>query len=402
MMDDGTVKKSMKHVVFITSNYPSNARPARGTFVRQLVMAIKDEGIRCSVISPLSLIDLVRFGVREPVCSCDTNGGERSIRILRPRYLSFSNKNVFCYNTSRLTQIAFNSAVRRALPLLDMPPTILYGHFLYRGGGSAVRIASELNIPSIVAVGESTFWSVEPVGRKRAAEDFREVGGVVAVSEVIKRNLVGMLSIKEEKIRVFPNGVDLERFYPRNRIEMRRKFGLPLDKFIIAFVGHFDQRKGPHRVLAAASGIDDCGLVFVGRGSIHLESREILFKGELEHSKVPEMLSAADIFVLPTLAEGSCNAIIEALACGLPVVTSRGEFNSDIADDGVAIMVNPMDINEIGRAINLLKSNPMLRKRMSDRALMKGRERDIKVRASNIIRWMEEIQAHTNLVGSRG
>jgi len=391
----------MEHVVFITSNYPSEARPACGTFVRQLVFAIANQGVKCSVISPVSVFDVMRFGERAPAISVDSNGGAARVRTLRPRYVSFSNKGVIGYNTARLTQATFERAARGALSVLDAPPTILYGHFLYPGGGTAVRVAEEIGIPSIVAVGESTFWSVEPMGYRRASEDLGKAGGFVAVSEEIKRNLMERLYISEEKIRVFPNGVDLERFYPRDRLEMRRKFGLPHERFIIAFVGHFDQRKGPHRVLAAASGLEKCGLIFMGRGSAPLEGEDILFKGQLSHSEVPEMLSAADIFVLPTLAEGSCNAIVEALACGLPVVTSRREFNSDIADDGVAIMVDPMDINEIREAIILLRDEPSLRKKMSTRALMLARERNIHVRASNIIRWMEEVEARSMKTGGR-
>ena len=172
---------------------------------------------------------------------------------------------------------------------------------------------------------------------------------------------------------------------------MRRKFGFPKNKVIISFIGHFDERKGPHRLLTAVSGIDNIGLIFIGKGAIPLEGENILFKGVVEHTSVPEMLSASDFFVLPTLSEGSCNAIIEAMGCGLPVITSKGEFNDDIVDDDVTIRIDPLNINEIRAAITKLCCDHNLRNQMSIKALEKVRQFDIDLRAKKILEWIKEI-----------
>jgi len=174
----------------------------------------------------------------DPKISFDLSIKDNYIKILRPRYLSLSSKNIFFYNTAHLTQKSFERAVYGALPYLDdVPPTILYGHFLYQSGAAAVRIASKLRIPSCVAVGESSFWSVAPIGYKKAIKDFRDVDRVIAVSSVIKKMLIQELMIPKEQICVLPNGVDLSLFYPRNSKEMRKQFAFPIDKFIIAFNG---------------------------------------------------------------------------------------------------------------------------------------------------------------------
>jgi glycosyltransferase involved in cell wall biosynthesis len=236
-----------------------------------------------------------------------------------------------------------------------------------------------------VAVGESSFWSVEPVGFRKAIRDFSNATVIVSVSSIIKRSLMDRLKIPEEKIIVLPNGVDLSLFYPRNRMEIRQKYCFPANKFIIAFTGHFDERKGPHRLLSAVSGMDKIGLIFIGDGDIPVEDEKIVFKGVMEHSKVPELLSAADIFVLPTLCEGSCNAILEALACGLPIITSNGEFNDDIVDDNVALRIDPENIGEIREAIIKLRNNDELREEMSSKALESVRQFDINMRACKIL-----------------
>lgn len=395
-------KFQIRHIVFIASNYPSTLYPNKGTFVQQLVRGIARMGIKCSVINPVSIFDR-RHGRLTPKISIDSTINENSIKILKPHFLSFSSKPFFNLNTFYLTQIAFNKAVFRSLSYLDFPVDILYGHFIYPSGYSAVYFAKKMRLPSIVACGESVnsnnkkLWSVEPIGYQKAINDFKQVSGIIAVSSLLKEILQSKLKIPEEKIKVFPNGVDLNLFYSRNKYKMRKKHGLPLDKTIIVFIGHFENRKGPQRVLEAVKGLKNIGIVFIGGGNIPLESENILFKGMLKHSLIPEMLSAGDFFVLPTLEEGSCNAIIEALACGLPVITSNGKFNDDIINDKVSITVNPLDICQIRNAIIKLMNDRELRNKMSLEAVKWARNFDIDIRVRNIVEWMNIIIEDNNV-----
>ncbi len=395
-------KYQIKHVAFISSNYPSISYPNKYIFVQQLVRAIARIGIKCTIISPVSIFDR-RYGKLSPKISLDSNVNENFVRILRPRFLSFSSKQFFNFNTFYLTQITFNKAVFRSLSYLDFPVDILYGHFLYPSGYSAVYFAKKLGLPSIVACGESVntndkkLWSVEPVGYQKAIHDFKQVSGVISVSSYLKEILQTKLKIPGGKIEIFPNGVDLTLFYPRNRYKMRKKFGFPIDKNIIIFVGHFENRKGPQRVLKAIKGLKNIGIVFIGSGSMPLESDNILFKGILKHSLIPEMLSTGDFFVLPTLAEGSCNAIIEALACGLPVITSNGKFNDDIINNEVAIKIDTLNVVQIRNAIIKLMNNRELRNKMSLKAVNWARNFDIDIRARNIVEWMNIIIKNNNV-----
>lgn len=390
-------KCEIKHIAFICSNYPSTLYPNKGTFVQQLVKAVARIGIKCTIISPVSIFDR-RYGKLPPKISLDFDINENSISILRPRVVSFSSRQFFNYNTFYLTQIAFNKAVFQSLSNLKFSVDILYGHFLYPSGYSAVHFAKKLGLPSIVACGESVnldnekLWSVEPVGYQKAIYDFKQVSGVISVSSYLKEILQVKLKIPREKIEVFPNGVDLTLFYPRNRYEMRKKFGFPKDKTVIIFIGHFDNRKGPQRVLQAVKGLKNVGIVLIGSGNMPLESDNILFKGTLEHSLIPELLSTGDFFVLPTLGEGSCNAIIEALACGLPVITSDAKFNDDIINYDVAIKIDPLNVIQIRNAIIKLMNNLELHNKMSLEAVKWARNFDIDVRARNIFKWISVIR----------
>lgn len=91
--------------------------------------------------------------------------------------------------------------------------------------------------------------------------------------------------------------------------------------------------------------------------------KNMLHCGTVPHEKVYMYLNASDVFVLPTLAEGLCNAILEALACGVPVISSDLPFNYDVLDDSCSILVNPKNKDEIYSAILRLKEDEELKKK---------------------------------------
>lgn len=378
-----TMAKKLSHIGVIAGSYPSPARPYAGMFVDQLVRAIARKGTRCTVIAPLPFHDrlLERLAVgKAPTKPIDANG----VSVVRPLFLSLGNKRLGPVRSYFATQLFFERAVMHALRGLDERPDALYGHFLYPSGATAARVGRTLGIPAFAACGEGSMWTLDLVGTARARRELCDLTGAVAVSTVLEKALISRVGIPEDQIGMFPNGVDREKFYPRDRQAMRKKFGLPPEKLIVAFVGTFNHDKGAIRVADAMEGIEGVGAVYVGKGEVVPGDSQTLFKGVLPHASVPEMLSAADLFVLPTLIEGSCNAIIEAMACGLPVVTSRDEFNDDIVDDSVALRVDPLDVAAIRGAIITLKEDAALRSRMGTAALEKARHLDINTRAERI------------------
>lgn len=380
--------KTLRHILFISHGYPTQAKPNDGAFVEEVVKAVARKGVYCTVISPVPVHEYGSVKSASQKASLDPE--ERMIKVVRPPYLSLSNKKIGSYNSFQATQFFFQRAVRSALCRLDSRPDVVYGHFLYSGGAAAVRIGTEQKIPSFVGVGESSFWTAEPLGVDRAKSDFQCVTGAIAVSSVNKRKLATELHIPEEKIRVFPNGVDLRRFYPRNRREVRSLYGLPQDRFIAAFVGRFGDRKGVLRVAEAVRELEDVGLVCAGNGDMRPAGPNVFFCDVLPHEDVPSLLSAADVFVLPTRAEGCCNAIIEAMACGLPIITSEGDFMDDIVSDAVALRVDPDDIVAIRESITRLRDNPELRDSMAAAALSHSKSLDINERARRVLDWMAE------------
>jgi teichuronic acid biosynthesis glycosyltransferase TuaC len=114
------------------------------------------------------------------------------------------------------------------------------------------------------------------------------------------------------------------------------------------------------RVLNAITRLDNVKGVFIGKGEQVPEGSAVIFADKLNNDDIPKYLSACDVFVLPTLNEGSCNAIIEAMACGLPIVSSTIDSIKEQVPADCGLLVDPLDIDELEKVLLRLKSDKEL------------------------------------------
>ena len=213
--------------------------------------------------------------------------------------------------------------------------------------------------------------------------------GIISVSDINKRYCVEKLRVPENKIRVFPNTINTDIFFQRDKKIMRKKYNFPQEKFIIVFVGHFIERKGPLRVLSALNNLEeDICAIFIGKGVQKPKGEKVLFVDSVSHAIIPELLSTGDVFVLPTLNEGSCNAIAEAMACGLPIITSNIDAIKEQVDSENSILCNPLNTDEIKNAISLLYNNRFLTEKMAKKSLEIASKFTLKDRANQIKKYL--------------
>lgn len=383
----------IKRLCIIASDYPSPQR-AVNTFVDQLVCQFADFGIDCTVISPQSMTKVIigRYS-KSPYYRERVTPGGNVIKVFAPKYVSASAYKMGIFNTTVIALKTFIGAVSGLFDKLHRqnPFNAVYGHFIFPSGIVANCISKNYNIPAFFAYGENTNYTIDYLGVEKTRELLTFIRGVVSVSTANKQNLIRQQIVSEDIISVFPNSIDHKLFYCRDKKEMRKKYGLPEDAFIIAFVGRFVDIKGPNRLSQAIKkiGPEKVKSIFIGDGEVKPTCEGILIQGPQSHDKIPELLSAADVFVLPTLAEGCCNAIIEAMACGLPVVSSKMPFNDDILDDTCSIRINPNDINEIAEAIELLLTDCKFRVNLAEGAIKKAQKLNIRNRAKNITEFMD-------------
>lgn len=378
------------HIVFITNNYPSLIHPTKGTFVQQFVRAMARQGNDCSVISPVSIFDR-RFGKYPSRFSTEDVDGNNLIKIYSPFFISCSSLSLGMIHTGRWTNFFFTQKILLTIAKLHSYPDIIYGHFLYPSGYAAISAANKMRVPSVVGVGEGEFWTVEAEGFMRAKLHMQKASAFLAVSNCISEALISSLMIPEKKIDVFPNGVDLGVFHPLSRSLMCTELGISSDNFNIGYVGSFTTNKGYPHLREAVEGLENVKLVLLGSGTLSPSDSMIAFSGVVSHSRVTAYLATCQIFVLPTLVEGSCNSVIEAMACGLPIVTGNGRYMDDIVDDNVAIRVDPTDVSAIREAILTLKNDSKLRMRMAEACLNKSKNFNINERAKRVTSWMTGI-----------
>lgn len=203
---------------------------------------------------------------------------------------------------------------------------------------------------------------------------------VITVSDYSARDMMSLYGLPREKVVVIPNGVS-DDFRPvpdpAALLELRRRFMIPTERFIL-FVGGADPRKNHQTLLKACARrsalLKDHSLVLVG-DAVHrfgdmrqttrvygLEDRTVC-PGRLPIEALRLLYAHAAAFVFPSIYEGFGMPVLEAMACGAPVVTSRTTALPEVAGDA-ALLVDPEDADAIGEAIVRVVEDQALRDRL--------------------------------------
>lgn len=373
------------HICVISPSFPTS-KTIDFVFVEQLCRAFADNGQKVSVIAPQSvtkcLIRHIPIAKRHSTFKTDKGN---IIDLYRPYYVSLGNSSINPFKDS------FKRAVARAFRQIKDKPNVCYGHF-WQSIFAIYPIAKKHNIPLSGASGE------EDVAKYiRVSEEFKQKAreymlGCVSVSSKNRKECLELKLVTEEKAVVIPNAINMSLFEKKDRQLLRKQLGISDDDFVVSFTGQFIPRKGTLRLSQALTNIGDSSVkaIFMGRGHEDPTYSDIIFKGTVNHNELPDYLSASDVFVLPTENEGCSNAIIEAMACGLPIISTDADFNRDILNDSNSIMLDCHNTDEIASAIKKLKEDKTLRASMATAAYNTACGLSIDKRAEKIIEFIKE------------
>lgn len=371
------------HILVCSPGWPTS-KTIDFVFVEQLCRAFADKGHKITVIAPQSFTKcIVRHVPLAKRHFIFKTAKGNPIEVYRPYTISLGNSSV------KMIFGTFEQAVKRAFNRIKDKPDVCYGHF-WQCIYTLYPLARTARIPLFGASGEEDLEYYIHTSEDYKREVCKYLSGVVSVSTKNQQECFELNVVNREKSIVIPNAIDQLLFRQIDKRECRKKLKLREDDFIVAFVGQFMPRKGTLRLNEALKRINDSSIkaVFIGSGLEDPDYEGIVHKGRVAHDEVPIWLNAADVFVLPTLNEGCSNAIIEAMACGLPIISSNLAFNWDVLNGGNSIMIDPNNVKEITSAIVALKNDNEKKRNMAEAALKTAAGLSIEERAQKIINFM--------------
>lgn len=378
----------IKHILVAATGYPTPSDPA-APFIAQLAHGLSLQGVRVSVIAPQSIIKhLFRKTELHPKYKKYNYENGADIEVYQPYVLSVGKIS------EKLNDYFLKKSIIRTARKLKDKPDICYGHF-WHFAFFLYPFAKSHNIPLFVATGEAIITLHKRASGKTLDNFIDYLKGVICVSSKNKEESVKDGLLKDEsKCVIIPNAIDNNLFKRMDKESLRKSYGLNNNDFVVAFTGWYDNNKGAMRVSEAIDRLNDENIksFFIGDvrdgNSEYPNCKGILHKGRLPHNQIPQYLNMADVFVLPSLLEGCCNAIIEAMACGLPIIASDRLFNRDILTDDNSIMVDPLNVSEISDAIKTLKEDEKMRNKLAVGALGTARKLTLNARIERILNFI--------------
>ena len=358
-------------VLSLSTLYPTDQTPNFGVFVERQMQAVVARGdVDLVMVNPIGLPPFPlslhpRYAPQRAAAANEQRGG---VQVLRPRFTLVPGIGG-----------RFNAAAeaRAVLPLArklhaEAPFDLVDAQFFYPDGAAAVRVAQALGLPSSIKArgadvhhwGQAMGTAAQVRGAALAAT------GLLAVASGLADDLAA-LGVPRNKVTVHRTGLDRAVFRPLDRTECRTKLGLPQDRPILACVGALIPRKGQRFAIEALEHLLDAELVLAGTGGDEAMLRALAaelgltarvhFLGAVPHGELPIVLSAADLFVLPTASEGLANAWVEALACGTPVITTPIPGAHELLTDPACGQMVARDKLAIANAVSQMLAAPPAR-----------------------------------------
>lgn len=351
-------------ILTLSTVFPNLQQPAFGVFVAERMRRVARH-CDVSVVAPVPWFPGNGW-IRPHWRGVPRTEGEEGFRVYHPRVLCLPRyakwSDGLLYAASLLP---FLGRLRRRFRF-----DLIDAHFAYPDGVAAALLGGIFRVPVVITLrGSIVRLRHYPAHRPQIRWALNRAARVLAVSQSLKEVAAG-IGVPAEHIRVIPNGVDAHVFVPREPAAARRTLGLPAKATIILSVGGLNEGKGHHRVVAQlpelARRFPDLLYVIVGGERAGETSRPLIestaarlgvaerlrLVGERPHDEIATWLAAADLFCLATRSEGWANVLLESLACGTPVVSTRVGGNAEIVShEGLGILVPAQDDRALAAAM---------------------------------------------------
>ena len=365
--------------LIVTSIYPWAGNPNEGIFVHRQVRHLVAAGIDCRVL-------LFRGAVRGlPACVA----GASRLRY-HPRWMTWPDvldgvpvDLVFHPRSLRpgdLVPAAVEALSRRLDQRGDASDVdVILGHWLWPGGSVALRLGERLRRPvaALARGSELHAWLDRHTHCRRHVVDVLERADLLLANcDGLRRRAAALTPRCERSREVVYNGCDVRQFHPLGDARAaRRAVGLPADRRFVLFCGGVQRSKGVFELADAwervAASLDGWELLAVGpltetaaarrlRDAARRTGGRVRLVGPVDADRVTAYMQAADALVHPTHAEGLANATLEAMACGLPVISSAVDGQPELVEHGeTGWLIAPHDAAALAHALRAMAADPV-------------------------------------------
>jgi len=347
-------------ILVLTDIFPGKERPASGTYIYELSHALSYKN-QIVVISPKLWNPIMRKSHKTQDNYHDYING---IKVYRPKLFILPKGDRLVFRA--IVYFLISSLLIRKLRK-QFCFDLIHAHMAGPAGFAAILLGIIFRKPVIVTAHGSDIHSFPKhfFLKHMVVFTLKRATQIVAVSQSLKDSMLKMIRLRRE-IFVIRNGANHEVFFPTDKTIARKQINLPHNKKIILFIGNLLPVKGIDLLLHAFANVSkkvSTKRIIIGKGESACELKDLTnelpidthvsFIGIKKHNEIPLWLNACDVFCLPSRNEGFPTVIVEALACGRPVVATRvGGIPDAVTNDTLGILVEPNNTEDLALALS--------------------------------------------------